>query len=150
MLWRITISLLAAAGLIFACSPRMPDPVANARPRAAGADRGVVSHVTVDTANGAVNFAISVNNESAKRVELSFADGQTHDFVVLDSAGREVWRWSAGRLFTQAMQNRLVDAYDSTVYREHWSSGAPGTYSLVAELRSENHPVRRRVDFSIR
>lgn len=160
MLWRITVPLLAAAGLVFACSPRTPNPVANARPMAGlkaaaagartGADRGVVSHVMVDTVNGAVRFAIEVTNESAKRVELNFPDGRTHDFVVLDTTGREVWRWSAGRLFTRAMQNRLLDAHDSAIYRERWSPDTPGRYTLVAQLRSENYPVQQRVDFALR
>ncbi|BAH39535.1 MAG TPA: hypothetical protein DGD08_14725 [Gemmatimonas aurantiaca] len=149
MLARITVPLLAAAGLVFACGPRTPSPVANARPKA-GADMGVVSHVMVDTANGTVGFAIEVTNDSPKRVELTFPDGRTHDFVVLDTTGREVWRWSAGRLFTQAMQNRLLDAHDSAVYREKWSPDTPGQYTLVAQLRSENYPVQQRVDFSLR
>jgi hypothetical protein len=104
----------------------------------------------VDTAQGVVRFAIEVANDSRKRVELSFPDGRTHDFVVLDAGGREVWRWSAGRLFTQAMQNRLLDAHDSVVYDERWTPPAPGRYTLVAQLRSENYPVQQRVDFALR
>ncbi len=169
MLWRITVPLLAAAGLVFACSPRTPNPGANARamvPRTvagqgtapgtktarveSGADRGIVSHVMVDTADGTVSFAIEVTNATGKRVELNFPDGRTHEFVVLDTAGREVWRWSAGRLFTQAMQNRLLDAHDSAIYRERWLPNAPGQYTLVAQLRSENHPMQQRVDFALR
>lgn len=149
MLWRITVPLLAAAGLVFACGPRTPSPVATARPKA-GADKGVTSHVMVDTANGSVHFAIQVANDSPKRVELTFPDGQTHDFAVLDSAGREVWRWSRGRLFTQGIQNRLLDANDSAVYDERWQAPSAGRYTLVAQLRSENFPVQQRVDFALR
>lgn len=149
MLSRIAIPLLAAAGLMFACGPQTPNPVATARPRVGG-DRGLVSHVMVDTAGGAVRFAIEVLNDSRKRVELAFPDGRTHDFAVYDSTGREVWRWSTGRLFTQAMQNRLLDARDATVFDEQWAEPAPGRYTLVAQLRSENYPVQQRVDFALR
>ncbi|MDQ8163403.1 MAG: BsuPI-related putative proteinase inhibitor [Gemmatimonadota bacterium] len=149
MLSRIIFPLVAAAVLMFACGPRTPSPVASARPTS-GVDRGVTSHVMVDTARGTVRFAIEVANDSRKRVELSFPDGRTHDFVVLDAGGREVWRWSAGRLFTQAMQNRLLDAHDSVVYDERWTPPAPGRYTLVAQLRSENYPVQQRVDFALR
>jgi len=103
----------------------------------------------VDTAGGTVGFAIEVTNDSPKRVELSFPDGRTHDFVVLDTAGREVWRWSEGRMFTQAMQNRLLDAHDSAVYRERWAPPTPGRYTLVAQLRSENYPLQQRVEFAL-
>lgn len=149
MLSRIAVPLLAAAGFVFACGPRTPSPIAGARPRS-GADKGIVSHVMVDTAKGTVRFAIAVTNDSPRRVELMFPDGRTHDFAVLDSAGREVWRWSQGRLFTQAMQNRLLDAHDSTVYDEQWEPPKPGRYTLVAQLHSENHPVQQRVEFALR
>lgn len=149
MLWRLIVPLLAAAGLVFACGPRTPGSIASARPKA-GADKGVTSHVMVDTARGSVHFAIEVANDSPKRVELLFPDGRTHDFAVLDSTGREVWRWSEGRIFTQGVRNRLLDAHDSTVYDERWQAPAPGRYILVAQLRSENYPVQQRVEFALR
>lgn len=148
MLYRIAIPLLAAAGLVFACSPRSQGPGTSARPKS-GADRGMISHVMVDTANGKVGFAIEVTNESTKRAELTFASGQAYEFVVLDSTGQEIWRWSKGRMFTQAMQSKLLEAYDSAIYRERWSPPQKGTYTLVAELYSDNHPVRQHVDFSL-
>lgn len=149
MLSRIIVPLLAAAVLMFACGPRTPSPVSSARLKG-GAETGVTSHVMVDTAHGIVRFAIEVANDSRKRVELNFPDGRTHDFVVLNDAGSEVWRWSAGRLFTQGMQNRLLDSHDSVVYDERWSPPSPGRYTLVASLRSENYPVQQRVEFALR
>jgi hypothetical protein len=148
MLPRITVSLLAAAVLAFACGPRSPSPVASAGPRSS-VEQGVTSHVMVDTARGVVRFAIEVSNDSRKKVELDFPDGRTHDFIVLDEAGREVWRWSAGRLFTQGMQNRLLEAHDAVVYAEQWKPLAKGHYTLVAQLHSENYPVRQRVEFAL-
>ena len=148
MLSRITVPLLAAAVLVFACGPRPPKSVANARPRSS-VEKGVTSHVMVDTTRGEVRFAIEVSNDSRKRVELDFPDGRTHDFIVLDQAGREVWRWSAGRMFTQGMQNRLLEAHDAVVYAERWHPAAKGQYTLVAQLHSENYPVRQRVGFAL-
>jgi hypothetical protein len=148
MLSRITVPLVAAAVLVFACGPRTPSPVATARPKA-GAGKGITSHVMVDTAQGTVRFAIEVTNDSRRRVELTFPDGRTHDFAVLDESGREVWRWSSGRLFTQAMQNRLLDAHDSAIYAERWTPNTPGRYTLVAQLHSENHPVQQKVAFAL-
>ena len=60
MLPRITVPLLAAAVVFFACGPRSPNAIATARPRAT-AGKGVVSHVVVDTTHGKVRFAIQVN-----------------------------------------------------------------------------------------
>lgn len=114
----------------------------------------MVTHLRVDTTGGAVHFALAVVNDSDHRIELDFPDGHTHDFAVEDGGGRPLWRWSAGRLFTQGMQNRLVEARDSVVFDEAWVPDAPGAsigqYVVVAELRSDNHPVRTTTRFALR
>lgn len=153
MLTRIIAPLLAAAVLVFACSPRAPNSIASTRPASARAQatatQAVTSVVMVDTANGDVRFAIEVSNGTRKRVELDFPDGRTHDFIVRDDAGREVWRWSAGRMFTQGMQNRLLEAQDAVVYAERWRPPMRGRFTLEAQLHSENYPVRQRVEFAL-
>lgn len=98
---------------------------------------------------GAAHFSLAVFNTADRRVEVNFPDGRTRDFAVYDAAGREVWRWSRGRLFTQVMQNKPLAAHDSAVYDEVWKAPAPGRYTVVAELRSENHPLRRAVAFVV-
>ena len=145
---RLAFPLLAAAAVFFACGPRTPSAVAKTPPRAS-AGKGVISQVLVDTTEGIVRFAIEVANDSRKRVELNFPSGRTHDFVVLNASGKQVWRWSEGRMFTQSMQNRLLDANDSVIYTERWSPPAPGKYPRVAELNSENYPVHRQMEFSL-
>jgi hypothetical protein len=148
MVSRLTVPLLAAAAVFFACGPRTPSAIAHSGSgRSPG--KGVVSQVVVDTANGTVRFAIEVANDTRKRVELNFPSGRTHDFIVLNASGKEVWRWSEGRMFTQSMQNRLLDAHDSVIYSERWSLPSPGRYTLVAQLNSDNYPVQRRMEFSL-
>lgn len=151
MLARITIPLLVTAVLVFACGPRSHTSAVAARP-AAAADSAVTADVRVDAQPGArfVRFALSVTNGTSKRVEVNFPTGLTHDFVVLDVTGREVWRWSDGRMFTQLMQNRLLESRDIVTYDERWPAPpSAGRYTLVAVLHSDTHPVEKRVDFSI-
>lgn len=150
---RVIAPLLIAAVLVFACGPRTPKTANSSRPDSAvptvSPKNGVTSVVLVDTANGTVRFAIEVSNGTRKRVELDFPDGRTHDFIVRDDQGREVWRWSEGRLFTQGMQNRLLDAQDAVVYAERWRPDVKGRFTLEAQLNSENFPVRQRVEFAL-
>jgi uncharacterized protein YndB with AHSA1/START domain len=103
--------------------------------------------VTVDED---IDFSLHLTNSSGKKLELRFPSGQTHDFVVLDSVGREVWRWSAGRMFTQSLQTRTVDRDETISYSDRWASSAhSGTYTAVGVLRSSTHPVESRVEFTI-
>jgi methionine-rich copper-binding protein CopC len=151
MLARITVPLLAAAVLIFTCGPRS-QPNAIAARAAASSDSTLVTdvQVTAEPDARAMRFSLSVANGTGKRVELSFPSGQTHDFVVLDATGREVWRWSDGRLFTQLVQNQLLEARDVVTYDVRWPTPpSAGRYTLVAVLRSDNHPVEQRVSFAV-
>ncbi|MBC8086247.1 MAG: hypothetical protein H7Z40_03215 [Phycisphaerae bacterium] len=150
MLTRITVPLLAAAVIIFfACGPhaRAVDTPSRAATKKIA---GVVSTLNVDTSESGVHFTLAVQNGTNKQVELDFPNGRTHDFVVLDESGREVWRWSASRMFTQAVQNRLLDSRDSVVYEERWNAPAgTGKFTVVAVLNSKNYPMEKRVDFAL-
>ena len=96
-----------------------------------------------------VKFSLHVTNSSSKRVELRFPSGQTHDLVVLDAQGREVWRWSRGRLFTQAMQNKVLGTSDTLTFTETWRPEHGGTYTAVASLLSQNYPTQKSTEFSL-
>jgi len=113
--------------------------------------RETISHeLAVDTESGVVRFELKLTNESGRRLELNFPDGYTHDVTVLDASGREVWRWSRGRLFTQSIRNRMLGADESFAVSEQWKpDGRRGTFTAVVELRSTNYPVAERAGFSI-
>lgn len=169
---RIVLPILAAVGAVFACGPlprfgsglpahparlatvtgAVPTghraPAAHrARPRPGAPE--VDGLLAVAPAGAEVRFALAVVNASDKRVEVDFPDGRTRDFAVYDSGGRELWRASRGRLYTQLVQNTLLSAGDSVVYEAAWRAPAPGRYAVVAELRSTNHPVIRRDEFVV-
>ena len=81
-------------------------------------------------------------------LELQFPDGQTHDFTVKDFAGKEVWRWSEGRMFTSAMRSETLKGKGETAFEESWNSkGQHGSFTAVAVLRSNNFPVESTVQF---
>ena len=166
---RLAISLLIAGALAFACGPRShsetPAALASAIPvntsappvpekitrRAAASHAApkVDPHFNVRVAQRNVQFALDVRNNGAKHVELDFVSGQAYDFVVLDSAGRQVWRWSEGHLFTQGIQNKQLSTGESMQARETWRRAAPGRYTAIATLRSANYPVEERADFVV-
>jgi hypothetical protein len=105
----------------------------------------------VQVDGGTLRFALDVTNVGKKNVELTFPDGQTHDFAVLDSAGHEVYRWSASRMFTQSLQNRTIESGETLRIAEHATPSLPhGSYVAVATLRSTNFPVQERVPFELR
>jgi hypothetical protein len=151
---RIIIPILCAAALAYACGPwrhsQNDTPVVVESHAAQHNQHSVATVFNVIPKGSSVDFALSVLNNTKKTVELKFPSGQTHDFVVLDSLGKTVWRWSDGRMFTQAMQSKAVKASDTLTIADRWNArGAHGTYVAVATLKTDDHIVKRSVTFTL-
>lgn len=146
---RVSFVIMVVAVLAFACTrSHTPDALSTTKSKhKKGAAIASALDVRVD---GAVHFALHVMNEGDRKVELNFKDGMTHDIAVLDDRGRQVWRWSDGRLFTTAYQNRVLARDDTLSFSESWKSPAPGQYTAVVRLASQNYPQEQRVSFAVR
>jgi hypothetical protein len=144
--------LVLTAAFAYSCGPR----ARSAEPKRRAPVDGPPVAAALDIAVGSsIEFAFRVTNNAARRLELRFPSGQTHDIVVVDSVGREVWRWSKGRMFTQALQTRVVDSYATATWEASLPSAgtealAPGRYVAIASLLRENEPLEERVEFAIR
>lgn len=174
---RFAVPILCAAAIAFACGPRSHAGDSAAAATAAAASPSSIRHdnrhsargpviassldvsvagartdsaATAEKSANAVTLTFHVTNNTDKHLELTFPSGQTHDFVVLDSAGRAVWRWSADRMFTQALQNQLLESGETTTFDGRWEPGAArGRFTAIAMLKSDNHPIESRVEFSL-
>jgi hypothetical protein len=140
--------LLAAAALAYACGPRPPAADSQAQ-KGSKTPRTLASSLDVDVGQE-VAFAFHLTNGQPKSVELNFPSGQTHDFAVIDTVGREIWRWSRDRVFTQAMQNYVLGRDETLSYSTRWEPGEHhGDFIAVVTLLSANHPLEQRVRFSL-
>jgi len=170
---RLLISLLCAGAVALACGSFARHDTTDthaARTRHVASAVNVVStprhssskktHDEVPKVNGkfdvkvephTLHFALNLTNESKNNVELSFPNGQQYDFTVLDSVGREVYRWGEGRMFTQSVQNKLIDGEQTVRIDESAPMTLPhGKYVAVATLRSSNFPIKQASAFELR
>lgn len=171
---RFLIPVLCVGAVAFACNPRTNNE-ASTRTSSGAAVTQVASsspavgqqgspRVTAKTSKSPVSAQISVRrneatfrfslrvvNTSKKRVEITFPSGQTYDFVVLDSVGREMWRWGNDRMFTQAVRNKLLGAGDALDFEETLKSRPlpPGRYVARAMLTSANFPLVEQTEFTV-
>ena len=151
---RLILPLLCAASVAFAAAPSFSHaekPIATAKRHNAEMSAPIVTTFDItrpkDDAQK-LRFTLNVRNNTTKMLELRFPDGQTHDFVVKDFTGKEVWRWSKGRMFTSAMRSETLKGKEDTIYEESWSSkGEHGSFTAVAILKSNNFPVESSVQF---
>lgn len=100
--------------------------------------------VTADT----VEFVFTVENTGTDPVDLDFRSGQAADVTVVRDDD-EAWRWSDGRLFTQALRSETVAPGDSRVYEMTWETPEPGTYEAVATLEAANVSVEAQAGFEV-
>jgi len=154
----LAFGLVSLGVLAFACAPRgrgadVAERNAAQRGKSAAlSPPQIESELAVQSTDtpGDVRFNFRVTNTGGKKVEMHFPSGQTHDVVVLDAGGREVWRWSEGRMFTKLMQNKILRNADTLSFGERWSDAPRGTYVAVARLASANYPVEHRTQFVVR
>ncbi len=149
---RIAFLLLSAGVLAFACGPRPhgADAVATHGAKTKVHDTVALSSQLNIAVDDGVAFDFKVTNSGGKKLEVNFPSGQTHELVVLDTLGREVWRWSRGRMFTQSLQNKVLRSSDTLAWEERWQNAPRGKYVAVATMASGNFPVTRRAEFVVR
>ena len=161
---RFVISMVCVAAVAFACGPRTRSETAQSAAlttvattsasvtqQGTSKDGALAATLYVRNNESPMRLALHVVNTTKKRVELTFPSGQTHDFVILDSVGREVWRWGKGRMFTQNLRNKLLTGGESLELEE--SVGrvtlAPGRYTVRGVLASQNYPVVEEAELTV-
>ncbi len=99
-----------------------------------------------------VTLILEVTNHVAA-MTLTYNSGQMFDFWV-EQNGLELWRWSRGRMFTQALVHRTINAGETVRFTAQWEGTdnqgkplAPGAYRVHArwlaqtELASTPQPA---------
>jgi hypothetical protein len=96
-----------------------------------------------------VRFRFTVTNATGEPVELTFRDSGRADFAILTDDGEEVWRWSDGRTFIQAIQYSDLQPGQEATFTESWPDPTPGDYTAEATLRAVEHDISSRTPFSV-
>jgi len=101
------------------------------------------------TVDGDVEFTFAVTNRGGAPVSLTFRTGQRADVVVTDAeTGDEVWRWSRGRMFTQAITTVELPADETFDQHLTWRDPPPGSYEATATLAA-NRSVSATTSFTV-
>jgi len=113
-------------------------------------DGALVGVMEVEPSAAAVRLALRVENRGAGPVEVTFPTGQDYDFVVLQD-GREIWRWSDDRMFTQAVRQERLAAGDAWTFEEVWrpSPELTGEFEVVGRLASSDRAVEQAERFRL-
>lgn len=149
-----SVLALAALALLSACHRPVAAPAPSPAPgdgAAGGAPGPLASSLQIQATADSVAFILSVTNSTPQPLTLEFRSGQSYDFSVSDG-GREVWRWSADMMFTQALRSETLAAGETRTWRESWRPPASlrgHQLTATGRLVSASHPVARTQTFRL-
>lgn len=141
----VQLTALSSIMLLAACAAGM-----NGSGPAPSPAAGLVPSLQVRPAGNTVHFTLQVSNASNAPVPLEFSSGQSFDFVVLQG-GREVWRWSADQMFTQALRSETLAPGATRTYEATWSppAGLGGELTATGVLTATNRRLEQRSVFRL-
>jgi len=108
-----------------------------------GSDESIMFSVDARENSEYVEFVLTIQNQSDQQVELVFPSSQKYEIVVSNSEGEEVYRYSNGRMFAQAVQQETLAPSNYMVFTERWNymydgERVPkGQYTVAATLKGK-------------
>jgi hypothetical protein len=92
-----------------------------------------------------VTWKLEVENAGPDETTLVFRSGKDGDVALLRD-GREAYRWSGDKYFSQAMRQVRLEAGEHKTFtlEEKALSAEPGDYELVAQMDSDPAPPPAR------
>ena len=119
----------------------------------AATDRSRVLEATLNARDGAdaegVELSLSVENAGDDPVTLSFSDARRTEFVASQD-GEEVWRWSRGRMFAQAVGEVTLSPGEVRAFEATWPDPDPGAYRVAAELAATGVELSAETTVTVR
>ncbi|OIB57016.1 BsuPI-related putative proteinase inhibitor [Natrialba sp. SSL1] len=100
------------------------------------------------TGSDTVALAFTVRNEGTETATLRFSDACKAEFVVQDE-GREVWRYTDGRMFAQMLSADELDPDEEATYEAEWEEPQSGEFTVVAELQARETTCEARTELTV-
>jgi hypothetical protein len=87
----------------------------------------------------AMRLDFEITNLTNEQQTVQFADGQSHDFLVVTSGTTQIrWKWSQNMAFTQAETNLVFEPNASRTFTLYW----PGTLADGTQLPVGTYQAR--------
>ena len=99
-----------------------------------------------------IALSLRIENAGPEPVTLDFRTGQRAEFTAYPAEGEgtdsdgdganPVWRYGAGRMFTQALGSETLAPGEAVSYEGTWRDPPAGTYRIVGEATANDRDVR--------
>ena len=75
----------------------------------------------INTESEYVEIQMKVQNSSSKEITLEFPSSKFFDYVIRDEGGRELYKYSEGKSFLQAIQRINLKSGETKIWRDKWN-----------------------------
>lgn len=142
----LTLMLVVAS----ACSPSNDAVRPGEDGMSSGMQEDLAATMEVGVRDSEVRFGLHVTNTSDRPIEFTFPTSQRYEFVVRNEAGEEVWRWSEGMAFLQAVSHATLEPGESWDMQAVWDpSDREGEYTATGRLVAQDRPVEQSAAFRL-
>jgi hypothetical protein len=99
-----------------------------------------------------ITLSLQLVSRTQEEVRLEFSDSQRYDFVIRDSAGREVWRWSRDQVFAQVLGTEIIGPARPQLEFQARFSGSlgQGFYRIEGSLPARGHRLSADLTVQVR
>ncbi|RPF52075.1 BsuPI-related putative proteinase inhibitor [Aquisalibacillus elongatus] len=78
-------------------------------------------NVAIEEEADLLRFKMELTNNSGSAVDLSFSSGQKYEITIQDpDTKQEVYRYSDGQMFTEAIENKTIEPNESLTWEQAW------------------------------
>lgn len=110
----------------------------------------LAASMEVKVSEDGVRLGLHVTNTTTRTMDLTFPTSQRYDFVVTRASGGEVWRWSEGMSFLQAISRASLAANESWDMEAVWDPGeVTGRLVATGWLTTRDGTVKQSATFEL-
>lgn len=99
--------------------------------------------VDVDIIDRQAKIAITLTNHSNEIKKLEFPTSQKYEIIITDENNQEVYRYSEGKMFTQALEYAIIKQGESIKWEEIWDYSnkeiTPGVFEVQISIIPANN-----------
>ncbi len=107
------------------------------------------------SSNGVLKAKMIVLNQSKDKYILEFTTAQHYDFLIQDRSGKEVYRWSGDKAYSQQLSSVVVNRNEKLAYEEDLFTTNnvvvnldPGEYKLIGRITAKS-PISVETSFRV-
>lgn len=141
-------ALVATILVVCAACGSSGDPVSGDRRNVGGVTQTFTVTPSQARVGQPVQVGIRLVNNGGTAVELTFPSSQQYDFWVTGADG-EIWRWSDGMVFTQALTYQTIGGQSGSTFSESWTPTEPGTYVVHGMLTAQGYDREQTADLEV-